>query len=88
MTVKLGVWTSNTRTRWDKLTPEQQAALATLGVPWAKAAVPAPSCPASVDDGSVRPAPSDAQAQEEDDQGDTVTEGEAQAARAGRGCRA
>ncbi|MFC9810227.1 DEAD/DEAH box helicase [Streptomyces griseoaurantiacus] len=79
--VKLGVWTSNTRARWDKLTPEQQAALASLVVPWAKAAVPAPSCPASVDDGSVRPAPSDAQAQEEDDQGDTVTEGEDQAAR-------
>jgi superfamily II DNA or RNA helicase len=70
--VKLGVWTSNTRARWDKLTPEQQAALAALGVPWAKAAaVPAPS--GSMDDGSVRPAPSDAQAQEDHGQGDTVT---------------
>ncbi len=70
--VKLGVWTSNTRARWDKLTPEQQAALAALGVPWAKAAaVPAPS--GSMDDGSVRPAPSDAQAQEDHGQGDTIT---------------
>ncbi|WP_055637198.1 DEAD/DEAH box helicase [Streptomyces griseoruber] len=81
--VKLGVWNSNTRARWDKLTSDQQAALAALGVPWAKAAVPAPSSPASVDDGSVQPAPSDAQAQaqEDHDQGDTVTEEERQAAR-------
>ncbi|MEU9671508.1 Helicase associated domain protein [Streptomyces bobili] len=72
VTVKLGVWVSNTRARWDKLTCEQQAALAALGVPWAKAAaVPAPS--GSMDDGSVRPAPSDAQAQEDHGQGDTVT---------------
>ncbi|WP_328543718.1 DEAD/DEAH box helicase [Streptomyces europaeiscabiei] len=79
--VKLGVWNSNTRARWDKLTSEQQAALAALGVPWAKAAVPAPSSPASVDDGPVQPTPSDAQAQKEHDQGDTVTEEERQAAR-------
>ncbi|MFJ3310356.1 Helicase associated domain protein [Streptomyces sp. NPDC086549] len=40
--VKLGVWVSNTRARRDKLTHEQQAALAALGVPWARAAaVPA-----------------------------------------------
>ncbi|MET7296566.1 Helicase associated domain protein [Streptomyces griseoloalbus] len=80
--VKLGIWTSNTRARWDKLTCEQQAALASLGVPWAKAAaVPAPS--GSMDDGSVRPAPSDAQGQEDHGQGDTVTreERETQAAR-------
>ncbi|WP_331724723.1 DEAD/DEAH box helicase [Streptomyces canus] len=80
--VKLGVWTSNVRARRDKLTPDQQAALATLGVPWAKAAVvPAPS--GSMDDGSVRPTPSDAQAQEDHGQGDTVTreERETQAAR-------
>ncbi|GAA2644196.1 helicase associated domain-containing protein [Streptomyces vastus] len=76
--VKLGVWTSNTRARWDKLTQEQQAALAALGMPWAKAAaVPAPSgAPAPVDDGPVQPAPSDGQAQEDHDQGDTVTEEE------------
>ncbi|MFE5669242.1 Helicase associated domain protein [Streptomyces niveus] len=43
VTVKLGVWNSNTRARWDKLNSEQQAALAALGVPWAKAAVPAPA---------------------------------------------
>ena len=80
--VKLGVWNSNTRARWDKLTPDQQAALAALGVPWAKAAaVPAPSSPASVDDGPGQPAPSDAQAQEDHDQGDAVTEEERQAAR-------
>jgi hypothetical protein len=76
--VKLGVWTSNTRARWDKLIPEQQAALAALGVPWAKAAaVPTPSVgPAPVDDGPVQPVPSDAQAQEDHDQGDTVMEEE------------
>ncbi|MEU1312467.1 Helicase associated domain protein [Streptomyces cinnamoneus] len=33
--VKLGVWVSNTRARRDKLTPEQRAALAELGVEWA-----------------------------------------------------
>ncbi|MFB0620881.1 Helicase associated domain protein [Streptomyces sp. AGS-58] len=81
--VKLGVWTSNIRARWGKLTSEQQASLAALGVPWAKAAaVPAPS--GSMDDGSVRPAPSDAQVQEDYDQGDTVT-GEERETQAGRG---
>ncbi|MEU9632320.1 Helicase associated domain protein [Streptomyces luteogriseus] len=79
--VKLGVWNSNTRARWDKLTSEQQAALAALGVPWAKAAVPAPSSPAPVDDGSVQPAPSGAQAQEGHDQGDTVAESATRVAR-------
>ncbi|MFF3158986.1 helicase associated domain-containing protein, partial [Streptomyces sp. NPDC057910] len=33
--VKLGVWVSNTRSRRDKLTHEQQAALRELGVEWA-----------------------------------------------------
>ncbi|MER5741514.1 Helicase associated domain protein [Streptomyces sp. NPDC002262] len=33
--VKLGVWLSNTKTRRDKLTPEQRAALAKLGMQWA-----------------------------------------------------
>ncbi|MEE1808235.1 DEAD/DEAH box helicase [Streptomyces sp. BE133] len=33
--VKLGVWVSNTRARRDKLTPEQLATLAELGVDWA-----------------------------------------------------
>ncbi|MFJ9668801.1 Helicase associated domain protein [Streptomyces sp. NPDC101219] len=57
--VKLGVWTSNTRARWDKLGAEQQAALAALGVPWAKAAaVPAPSGgPAPTDGGPAQPMP-------------------------------
>lgn len=33
--VKLGVWVSNTKSRRDKLTQEQRAALAELGVEWA-----------------------------------------------------
>ncbi|MFE6225811.1 Helicase associated domain protein [Streptomyces sp. NPDC057854] len=33
--VKLGVWLSNTKSRRDKLTPEQRAALAGLGMAWA-----------------------------------------------------
>ncbi|MEK0098573.1 hypothetical protein WDA79_08690 [Streptomyces sp. A475] len=32
---KLGVWISNTKTRRDKLSAEQLAALAALGVDWA-----------------------------------------------------
>ncbi|MFJ5851203.1 helicase associated domain-containing protein [Streptomyces sp. NPDC092903] len=35
VTVKLGVWISNTRIRRDKLTQEQRAALAELGAEWA-----------------------------------------------------
>ncbi|MFD4879565.1 Helicase associated domain protein [Streptomyces sp. NPDC058420] len=35
VTVKLGVWISNTKTRRDKLTQEQRAALTELGVEWA-----------------------------------------------------
>ncbi|MFK0223738.1 helicase associated domain-containing protein [Streptomyces vinaceus] len=33
--VKLGVWVSNTKPRRDKLTADQLAALAQLGVDWA-----------------------------------------------------
>ncbi len=33
--VKLGVWVSNTKSRRDKLTADQVAALAELGVGWA-----------------------------------------------------
>ncbi|MEU6662123.1 Helicase associated domain protein [Streptomyces sp. NPDC046821] len=33
--IKLGVWTSNTRARRDKLAPDQQAALRALGIEWA-----------------------------------------------------
>ncbi|MFC9609071.1 Helicase associated domain protein [Streptomyces niveus] len=36
VTVKLGVWTSNTRARRDKLTQEQLEALQKLGVEWAR----------------------------------------------------
>lgn len=35
LTVKLGVWVSNTKSRRDKLTADQLAALAALGVDWA-----------------------------------------------------
>ncbi|KKZ69942.1 helicase [Streptomyces showdoensis] len=35
VTVKLGVWVSNTKTRRDKLTTDQHAALRELGVEWA-----------------------------------------------------
>ncbi|MEU2228987.1 helicase associated domain-containing protein, partial [Streptomyces sp. NPDC018347] len=35
--IKLGVWVSNTRTRRDKLTADQLAALADLGLEWARA---------------------------------------------------
>ncbi|MEU6053206.1 helicase associated domain-containing protein, partial [Streptomyces xanthochromogenes] len=35
VTVKLGVWISNTKSRRDKLDPDQRAALAKLGVNWA-----------------------------------------------------
>ncbi|MFF2468167.1 helicase associated domain-containing protein [Streptomyces mirabilis] len=80
--MKLGVWVSNTKSRWDKLTPEQQAALAALGVPWAAMAAPSDG-PAPVDDGPVQDAPPDAQAQEDHDQDDTMAEEdrETQAAR-------
>uniref|UniRef100_UPI0023810D0E Helicase associated domain protein n=1 Tax=Streptomyces sp. WZ-12 TaxID=3030210 RepID=UPI0023810D0E len=37
VTVKLGVWLSNTGARRDKLTSEQLAALADLGLEWARA---------------------------------------------------
>ncbi|GAA2285664.1 DEAD/DEAH box helicase [Streptomyces atrovirens] len=40
VTVKLGVWISNTKSRRDKLTAKQRAALAALGMDWA-GAVPA-----------------------------------------------
>lgn len=35
VTVKLGVWVSNTKTRRDKLSQEQRGALAELGIDWA-----------------------------------------------------
>ncbi|AZM57365.1 helicase [Streptomyces sp. WAC 01529] len=78
--VKLGVWVSNTKSRWDKLASEQQAALAALGVPWMKAA-PVPSQPDNPDatvDLPVQPALSDASAQEHHDRDDTAAEEERQ----------
>ncbi|WP_079040260.1 DEAD/DEAH box helicase [Streptomyces prasinus] len=78
--VKLGVWVSNAKSRWDKLASEQQAALAALGVPWAKAApVPSqPGAPDPADDVSVQPVPSDVSGQECHDRGDTMAEEERQ----------
>ncbi|CAL9327617.1 hypothetical protein SUDANB15_00002 [Streptomyces sp. enrichment culture] len=35
--VKLGVWVSNTKSRRDRLDADQLAALATLGLEWARA---------------------------------------------------
>lgn len=57
MVVKLGVWVSNTKSRRDKLSAEQLAALAELGVDWA---VTAPkqstkSAPAPTDDSQAQP---------------------------------
>lgn len=36
VTVKLGVWISNTKSRRDRLTADQLAALAELGMDWAR----------------------------------------------------
>ncbi|MEV1048754.1 Helicase associated domain protein [Streptomyces sp. NPDC049916] len=44
--VKLGVWVSNTKSRRDKLTSEQRAALAALGMAWAAPAPAAETTPA------------------------------------------
>ncbi|MFE9468715.1 Helicase associated domain protein [Streptomyces virginiae] len=44
VTVKLGVWVSNTESRRDKLTANQHAALAKLGVDWAQGRFPCSSC--------------------------------------------
>ncbi|MCR8945575.1 Helicase associated domain protein [Streptomyces sp. OUCMDZ-4982] len=44
VTMKLGVWISNTKSRWAKLTSGQRAAIAALGVPWAQTSpLPPPS---------------------------------------------
>ncbi|WP_217246157.1 DEAD/DEAH box helicase [Streptomyces sp. AC602_WCS936] len=44
--VKLGVWLSNTKSRRDKLTTEQRAALAALGMEWAGVVPPIEVAPA------------------------------------------
>ncbi|MBZ3908874.1 MULTISPECIES: DEAD/DEAH box helicase [Streptomyces] len=54
--VKLGVWLSNTKSRRDKLTAEQLAALAALGMDWAGAVLAVEAAPA-------QPAPSAAPTQ-------------------------
>ncbi|MFJ2232109.1 hypothetical protein [Streptomyces halstedii] len=43
--VKVGIWYGNTKARQDKLTSEQLAGLAGLGVPWAQPAAPAQPAP-------------------------------------------
>lgn len=45
--VKLGVWISNTKSRRDKLTADQLAALAALGMDWAGPAPSPQAAPAS-----------------------------------------
>ncbi|SCD43358.1 hypothetical protein [Streptomyces sp. PpalLS-921] len=45
VSVKLGVWLSNTKSRRDKLTAEQLAALAALGTEWAGPAPAAEAAP-------------------------------------------
>ncbi|GAA1291682.1 hypothetical protein GCM10009579_65950 [Streptomyces javensis] len=78
--VRLGVWVSNTKSRWGKLAQEQQAALAALDVPWAVTA-PVPSRPGGPDpagDVVVQPVPSDASGQECQCRGDNMAEKERQ----------
>ncbi|MFF2580052.1 helicase associated domain-containing protein [Streptomyces goshikiensis] len=54
VTVKLGVWLSNTKSRRDKLTSEQRAALAALGMKWAGAV---PAAEAAPEPPAPQPAP-------------------------------
>ncbi|MFJ8795582.1 Helicase associated domain protein [Streptomyces sp. NPDC102462] len=72
--VKLGVWVSNTKSRWDKLSTEQRDALAALGVDWAG--------PAPTEAGSEQPAQTETSVPEQRD-ADAMTdqEREAEAAR-------
>ncbi|MFD6940926.1 Helicase associated domain protein [Streptomyces goshikiensis] len=58
--VKLGVWLSNTKSRRDKLTSEQRAALAALGMDWAGAV---PAAEAAPEPPAPQPAPSAAPTQ-------------------------
>lgn len=53
--VKLGVWLSNTKSRRDKLTTEQRAALTALGMEWAGVV---PAVEAAPEPPALRPAPS------------------------------
>ncbi|WP_189853841.1 DEAD/DEAH box helicase [Streptomyces omiyaensis] len=55
--VKLGVWLSNTKSRRDKLTTEQRAALAALGMKWT-GVVPVPAAEAAPGQPTPQPAPS------------------------------
>ncbi|MFI7414054.1 Helicase associated domain protein [Streptomyces sp. NPDC049627] len=81
--VKLGVWVSNTKARRDKLTADQLAALAELGVDWAGTA-PKQAAPAPTDSGLAQPTPPEVPAQgQRVPHADTLTdeEREAEAAR-------
>lgn len=71
VTVKLGVWVSNTRARRDKLSAEQLAALAALGVDWAG--------PAPTDEGSEQLAPTEAPVPEQRDAGGAGADDESEA---------
>nr|WP_258177334.1 hypothetical protein [Streptomyces solincola] len=53
--MKLGVWLSNTKSRRDKLTAQQLAALAALGMEWAG---PAPAPEAASEPPAGQPPPS------------------------------
>ncbi|WP_145887642.1 DEAD/DEAH box helicase [Streptomyces sp. BK340] len=68
--VKLGVWVSNTKSRWDKLTVKQQATIAALGLPWAKTAPVSgqSGVPTPMDDSPVQPGPPSSQVQERHNQ--------------------
>ncbi|GGQ33860.1 Helicase associated domain protein [Streptomyces roseolilacinus] len=84
--VKLGVWVSNTKSRRDKLSAEQLAALAELGVDWAGAAPKqaTPAAPAPTDSSPAQPMPPEVPAQgQHAPHADTLTdeEREAEAAR-------
>ncbi|EST36840.1 hypothetical protein M878_00135 [Streptomyces roseochromogenus subsp. oscitans DS 12.976] len=84
--VKLGVWISNTKTRRDKLSAEQLAALRELGVEWAGATPKhaAQAAPAPTDNDPVQPMPPEVPAQGQHvPHADTLTdkEREAEAAR-------
>ncbi|MFI8007880.1 hypothetical protein [Streptomyces sp. NPDC086010] len=64
MTIKLGVWTSNVRSRRDKLTAAQLACLAALGVDWAG---PVPVVQAALAQPAVQAAPAQRERHDECD---------------------
>jgi superfamily II DNA or RNA helicase len=84
VTIKLGVWVSNTKSRRDKLSAEQLAALASLGVDWA-GATPTQAAPAPTESGPAQSVPPVVPAQGQHvPHADTLT-GEGREAEAARG---